>query len=74
MKWGCCMISTCQKYLAILLTFICVIVLYPQSTYGTTGMFGLNTSDTTRLGLIACTDLREDNPFSFDLNFFHDFG
>lgn len=40
----------------------------------TTGMFGLNTSDTTRLGLIACTDLREDNPFSFDLNFFHDFG
>ena len=28
---------------------------------------------TTKLGLIACTDLREDNPFSFDLNFFHDY-
>ena len=26
MKWGCCMISNCQKYLEILLTFICVIV------------------------------------------------
>lgn len=115
MKWGCCMISNCQKYLEILLTFICVIVLYPQSPYATeaisqsetirvvslrwtdticrmkpeneaamdmipyvlwhaTGMFGLNTSATTRLGLIACTDLREDNPFSFDLNFFHNFG
>ena len=35
MKWGCCMISNCQKNLAILLTFICVIVLYPQSTYAT---------------------------------------
>ena len=110
------MISNCQKYLAILLTFICMIILYPQSTYATeaisqreiirvwaslrwtdticrmkpeneaamdmipyvlwhaTGMFILNTSATTKLGLIACTDLREDNPFSFDLNFFHDFG
>ena len=114
MKWGCCMISNYQKYLEILLTFICVIVLYPQSPYATeaisqretirvgffemdgylcrmkpeneaamdmipyvlwhaTGMFILNTSATTKLGLIACTDLREDNPFSFDLNFFHDY-
>ena len=89
------MISNCQKYLAILLTFICVIVLYPQSTYATeaisqretirvgffemdgyhicrmkpeneaamdmipyvlwhaTGMFGLNTSATTRAGVIC---------------------
>ena len=108
MKWGCCMISNYQKYLEILLTFICVIVLYPQSPYATeaisqretirvgffemdgyhmqdetgkrsgygwhaSGMFILNTSATTKLGLIACTDLREDNPFSFDLNFFHDY-
>lgn len=29
------MISNCQKYLAILLTFICIIILYPQSTYAT---------------------------------------
>ena len=45
----------------------------PYVLWHATGMFILNTSATTKLGLIACTDLREDNPFSFDLNFFHDY-
>ena len=45
----------------------------PYVSWHATGMFILNTSATTKLGLIACTDLREDNPFSFDLNFFHDY-
>lgn len=47
MKLGCCMISTCQKYLAILLTFICVIVLYPQSTYATEA---ISQRETIRVG------------------------
>lgn len=47
MKWGCCMISNCQKYLAILLTFICVIVLYPQSTYATEA---ISQRETIRVG------------------------
>ena len=47
MKWGCCMISNCQKYLEILLTFICVIVLYPQSPYATEA---ISQSETIRVG------------------------
>ena len=107
MKWGCCMISNCQKYLAILLTFICMIILYPQSTYATeaisqreiirvwaslrwtdticrmkpeneaamdmipyvlwhaTGMFILNTSATTRAGVICKRSL-----LPYDILFF----
>lgn len=41
------MISNCQKYLAILLTFICVIVLYPQSTYSTEA---ISQRETIRVG------------------------
>ena len=41
------MISNCQKYLAILLTFICVIVLYPQSTYATEA---ISQRETIRVG------------------------
>lgn len=41
------MISNCQKYLAILLTFICVIVLYPQSTYTTEA---ISQRETIRVG------------------------
>ena len=101
------MISNCQKYLAILLTFICMIILYPQSTYATeaisqreiirvwaslrwtdticrvkpeneaamdmipyvlwhaTGMFGLNTSATTRAGVICKRSL-----LPYDILFF----
>ena len=47
MKWGCCMISNCQKHLAILLTFICVIVLYPQSPYATEA---ISQRETIRVG------------------------
>jgi len=46
MKWGCCMISNCQKYLEILLTFICVIVLY-QSPYATEA---ISQRETIRVG------------------------
>ena len=41
------MISNFQKYLAILLTFICVIVLYPQSTYATEA---ISQRETIRVG------------------------
>ena len=41
------MISNCQKYLAILLTFICVIVLYPQSTCATEA---ISQRETIRVG------------------------
>lgn len=41
------MISNYQKYLAILLTFICVIVLYPQSTYATEA---ISQRETIRVG------------------------
>ena len=47
MKWGCYMISNCQKYLEILLTFICVIVLYPQSPYATEA---ISQRETIRVG------------------------
>ena len=50
------MISNCQKYLAIRLTFICVIVLYPQSTYATEA---ISQRETIRVGFFEMDEYAE---------------
>ena len=66
MKWGCCMISNYQKYLEILLTFICVIVLYPQSPYATEA---ISQRETIRVGFFEMDGyhMQDENEAAMDM-------